>query len=526
VADGLLPGVRRAVLIALTGVLVAAPAAQANTVSLFSSTVTVRGGNAANDLTVDRGAGLVVVHDGAGGLGAGTGCRGIDASDVACPDNNVNTIQVNGEGGNDRLTLNTPGRASGGGGNDTVSGSGGADVLTGGDGNDMLVGSAGPDRINGDNGNDTLDGASEDDVLRGGNGDDAVLGGSESDRLEGDAGADTLDGGLGPDVYDGGSGSDTADYSSRGNPVFVDLDGNPDDGEADEGDNVQNDVETVIGGMGDDRLTAIIGKSRTLIGGPGNDALGGGRGADNLSGSDGDDTLAGGLSNDSLDGGEGNDTADYSYSFDPVDVNLTAGASRIVRGHEGPRRRIEADGLRGIENLTGSAKADTLTGDAGPNALQGGSGSDTLSGGGGGDVISGGAGRDVATYASRRAGVAVSVDGQPNDGSAGEGDNVMPSTEAVVGGPGRDTLIGNDRPNVLVGGGGADRILGLGGGDLIAGGLGEDSIDAGAGSDRLSVRDGAVDQVRCGDGLDAADADKRDRLEACESQRAVAVRVP
>jgi len=521
------PGVRRALLLALTGVLLAAPAAQAGTASLANSTVTIRGGNGPNALSVDRGGGLVRVHDGAGGLAATVGgCLGLGGFDVTCPDNNVNAIQVNGESGNDRLTLNTPGHASGGEGNDTVTGSGGADELTGGNGNDALAGGAGPDKVNGDNGNDTLDGGSEDDVLRGGNGNDSVLGGGETDRLEGDAGADTLDGGLGPDVYDGGSGSDTADYSSRGNPVFVDLDGNPDDGEVDEGDNVQNDIETVIGGMSDDRLTAIIGKARTLIGGPGNDSLNGGRGADSLSGGDGDDTLAGGISNDSLDGGDGNDTADYSYSFDAVDVNLTSGASRIVRGHEGPRRKIESDGLRSIENVTGSAKPDTLTGDAGPNVLQGGSGSDTLSGGGGADVMSGGAGRDLVTYASRGTRIFVSLDGQPNDGGFGEGDNVMPSTEAVVGGRGRDTLVGNDRPNVLVGGAGADRILGLGGGDLIVGGQGKDSIDAGAGADRVAVRDGTTDQVRCGDGGDAADADKSDRLQACESKRAVKVTVP
>ena len=245
-----MPGVRRALLLALTGVLLAAPAAQAGTVSLANSTVTIRGGNGPNALSVDRGGGFVRVHDGAGGLAAtGGGCLGLGGFDVTCPDNNVNAIQVNGEGGNDRLTLNTPGHASGGEGNDTLTGSGGADELTGGNGNDALAGGAGPDKVNGDNGNDTLDGGSEDDVLRGGNGNDSVLGGGETDRLEGDAGADTLDGGLGPDVYDGGSGSDTADYSSRGNPVFVDLDGNPDDGEVDEGDNVQNDIETVIGGI-------------------------------------------------------------------------------------------------------------------------------------------------------------------------------------------------------------------------------------------------------------------------------------
>ena len=518
--------VRRVVPIALFALLVAAPAAQAGTVAVSGSTLTVRGGGVANDLAVDRGGGLVRVHDGAGGLNGGSGCVRVTGFDVTCADANVNAIVVFGEGGADRISLNTPGRVSAGGGNDSVTGSGGADQLTGGDGNDNLAGGPGPDRINGDAGNDTVDGGSEDDILRGGDGDDSVFGAGEADRVEGGPGNDTLDGGLGPDLFDGGSGRDTADYSSRTNPVFVDLDGNPDDGEADEGDNVPNDVETVIGGSGDDRLTTIVGHSRTLIGNAGNDALSAGRGADSLDGGDGDDALSGGLSNDSLDGGPGTDTADFSYSFDAVDVNLTSGASRIVRGHTGPRRRIETDGLRSIENVTGSSKNDRLIGDAGPNALLGGSGSDTLSGGGGPDLMAGGAGRDLASYASRSGGVAVLLDGQPNDGSPGEGDNVMPSTETVVGGRGRDTLIGNDRPNGLAGGGGNDLVIGLGGADRIVGGLGRDRIDAGPGSDRIAVRDANVDRVRCGDGRDAVAADKRDKLSGCESKRAVAVKLP
>ena len=140
--------------------------------------------------------------------------------------------------------------------------------------------------------------------------------------------------------------------------------------------------------------------------------------------------------------------------------------------------------------------------------------------------MAGGAGRDLASYASRSGGVAVSLDGQPNDGSPGEGDNVMPSTETAVGGRGRDTLIGNDRPNGLAGGGGNDLVIGLGGADRIVGGLGRDRIDAGPGSDRIAVRDANVDRVRCGDGRDAVAADKRDKLSGCESKRAVAVKLP
>jgi Ca2+-binding RTX toxin-like protein len=95
-----------------------------------------------------------------------------------------------------------------------------------------------------------------------------------------------------------------------------------------------------------------------------------------------------------------------------------------------------------------------------------------------------------------------------------------------VGGAGPDTLIGDDRPNVLVGGGGDDLLIGLAGNDLIVGGPGRDRIDAGPGSDRVAIRDGQVDRARCGDGRDAVDADRSDKLIGCESKRAIAVKIP
>jgi hypothetical protein len=42
----------------------------------------------------------------------------------------------------------------------------------------------------------------------------------------------------------------------------------------------------------------------------------------------------------------------------------------------------------------------------------------------------------------------------------------------------------------------------------------------------VAARDGGRDTVACGDGRDAADADKGDRLAGCESRRAVKVVVP
>ena len=55
----------------------------------------------------------------------------------------------------------------------------------------------------------------------------------------------------------------------------------------------------------------------------------------------------------------------------------------------------EGDALEGIENVTGSAEADTLTGDAAANLLSGGLGNDSLSGGDEADTLLGGDGNDL-----------------------------------------------------------------------------------------------------------------------------------
>lgn len=55
----------------------------------------------------------------------------------------------------------------------------------------------------------------------------------------------------------------------------------------------------------------------------------------------------------------------------------------------------QGDKLGGIENLWGSAHADTLTGDGAVNVLEGGAGADTLNGGGGVDWLYGGKGNDT-----------------------------------------------------------------------------------------------------------------------------------
>src|SRR5829696_3120693 len=520
---------RAAILACLLLVLALPATAGAATVSATSGTLTYRGGSAANDLTIGLDGGLYRVHDDRG-VTAQAGCAQAGPRDATCPEAGIGRIAVSGEGGDDALRVLTPSapsvnggagddtlavgdggaRLSGSSGDDTIAGGPGSESVNGGDGIDRIAGGGGPDRLNGDQGTDQIDGGPGDDVLRGGDGDDTLVGGGETDRVEGGDDEDVLDGGLGPDVLDGGRGTDTADYGDRSETVIVDLDGNPDDGQVDEGDNVTNDVERIVGGAGPDRLTAITGR-RTLIGNAGDDVLHGGRGADALQGGAGDDVLNGDISDDELDGGEGTDTADYTGRFDEVVLDLTKATATLQRGNRtGPRAKTERDRLRSIENGRGTSRNDTLIGDAGPNVLQGGSGA---------DLLSGGAGPDVATYRARRSGVRVSLDDVADDGSPGEGDDVRSTVEDVLGGTGRDILLGNARRNGLNGGPGNDTIQGREGADRLTGGAGRDRVDAGPGRDLLALRDGAVDTGICGDGPDVAVADRGDRLQGCEKRR-------
>lgn len=98
----------------------------------------------------------------------------------------------------------------------------------------------------------------------------------------------------------GGDGDDTAIVRYAGG---ADLD-------------ISNSIEHVIGGVGNDTVTAANSYSAvTMAGGDGNDVLTGGSGNDTLSGGTGDDTLRGGGGDDVLQGGAGADLFDFSVSF-------------------------------------------------------------------------------------------------------------------------------------------------------------------------------------------------------------------
>ncbi|MFN3557878.1 MAG: M10 family metallopeptidase C-terminal domain-containing protein [Brevundimonas sp.] len=231
-----------------------------------------------------------------------------------------------------------------------------------------------------------------------------VIGGTAADTIRGNSANNTITGNGGADVIDGGLGSDTVVFSGPRANYTITWNGQIGTvtaiGQADVtitnveflrfsdqtiaatptgglvvGGDITN--ETINGSTLNDTLGGLGGID-TLNGLAGDDYLDGGSGDDILNGGDGADTLVGGLGNDNLDGGAGIDTADFSGLGAAVTVNLAQGVAST---------RTSTDSLVSIENVTGTALADTITGDANANIIRGGGGIDTLNGGGGDDQL-------------------------------------------------------------------------------------------------------------------------------------------
>lgn len=189
-----------------------------------------------------------------------------------------------------------------------------------------------------------------------------------------------LSAGPPPDGYvDGTSGSDSI------GSAFMDAQGEKIDNNDQILPGASANDDYVRAGDGNDTVAAGAGND-IIYGGNGNDLLDGGAGNDSLYAEAGNDFLTGGLGSDYLDGGTGIDRVSYSGSNAGVNVNLAT--ETATGGH------ATGDTLVGIENLLGSAYADTLTGDTGANLLDGGANDDILSGGGGNDTLLGGTGND------------------------------------------------------------------------------------------------------------------------------------
>jgi hypothetical protein len=273
----------------------------------------------------DAGVGVTVV--------AQAPCSLIDADTAVCPEDPEHnaTLEITSGGGDDIVNVDLPERPLAGLAAIRVYGGYGADSISGSEGNDTLEGDArhgdgsafsaielqqlgdgGPDVISGRGGRDTLRGQGGNDYLNGGTIGAPTIDGANT--LDGGSGDDFFDAGatLGPDHFTGGTnngpsanpdpigtpglpnsvqadvrGGDTVSYATRtyttggSTGVTADLDGVADDGTTggNEGDQIDADVEALVGTIRDDKLTGSTGRN-DLTGQLGVDTLAGGGAAD------------------------------------------------------------------------------------------------------------------------------------------------------------------------------------------------------------------------------------------------------
>ncbi|HET7485977.1 MAG TPA: calcium-binding protein [Solirubrobacterales bacterium] len=155
----------------------------------------------------------------------------------------------------------------------------------------------------------------------------------------------------------------------------------------------------MLGGEGNDELTAGNESDDILADGPGSDTLHGRGGDDAVLGNAGHDALYGEggndlfLSNsicegDTIEGGAGRDNASWAKFGEGVGVNLATGqAGRPGAGATPSCSSGSLDSLHEVEDLEGSGSPDTFYGDTGPNQLLGHDGADSYYAGAGEDLI-------------------------------------------------------------------------------------------------------------------------------------------
>ena len=248
-----------------------------------------------------------------------------------------------------------------------------------------------------------------------------------------------------------------------------------------------------------------------------------------IAGTAGNDQLTATFRAESIDGGAGTDRVLYTASTGGVTVNLATGT--------GAGGYAQGDTLINVEDILGSAYADTLTGSSVNNLLEGASGDDVIyagagddsvgggdgidvlhgedgndvvGGGRGADVLDGGLGSDTAWYyhldsaTLATSGVTVDLATPANNSGDAAGDTFI-SVENITGTQVADVLRGDGGANILDGMEGDDVLEGRGGADVIRGGagndtiiattVGEDTIDGGLGTDSVTFAGATAGQT-------------------------------
>lgn len=396
----------------------------------------------------------IVVYDPSNPIHGGANCVPIESNLVSCQAAGITSIDVDLGDLDDEMKNSTHSTSVtyAGAGNDFLTGGATGDAFHGGDGTDTIsysdriadvVVNINPNAFSGD--------GSEIDIIH--TDIENAIGGAGDDKFYGSSAKNTFVGGAGSDTFNGGAQSDTVSYADRAEDLNVTVDGAADDGGAGEADNVKTDVESVVGGSGDDLLTGHSTNPDTLSGAGGDDVL---------NGLGGGDMLVGGLGTDELHGGSSSaDTVSYAGHTSGVSVDFDGLADD---GAPGEHDSIDSD----IERVTGSEHADTLS----PNPsfyssqVQGMDGDDTIIGNASDAILNGGTGNDTI--------------------HGGKG------SEDVVGGLGDDALSG-----------------GAGWDSYVNGGSGNDTVD--------TLDGNTGENAACGDGVDTALVDAQDSDESCES---------
>jgi serralysin len=413
----------------------------------------------------------------------------------------------------------------------TYNGDNNANVYTGTDNPDIIYGNGGNDTLSGQGGADIISGGTENDTLDGGDGDDQLNGDDGNDMLFGQAGNDYLTGGAGTDLLDGGSGTDAALYLAALSAVSADLRIVGAQATGGGGTDTLVSIENVYGSafadtlIGNQFANVLLGEggNDSLQGQQGNDTLYGGDGNDTLLGQDGSDGLYGGNGDDLLDGGTDVDAALYLDATAAVAVDLRITGAQATGGGG-------TDTLISIENVYGSAFADSLSGNAlanglfgqdgndvlhgfegndqlngnaGDDSCYGDDGADMIHGSDGNDLLDGGAGLDLAYYADATGAITIDLRISGPQATGSSGNDTLVSIENLFGSNFGDHLIGNALANVIQGADGNDDIQGLEGDDSLFGQAGSDSLSGGDGSDALYGGDGD-DLLDGGAGTDAA----------------------
>jgi len=323
-------------------------------------------------------------------------------------------------------------------------------------------------------------------------------GGNDNVRLSGIFGNVALVTGAGDDflrLFDLQSGSVGA-YGGTGNDVyefgnFVTVFENAGEGI----DEVRTFLSSYTLAENVENLTGTAG-NQTLTGNSLGNVITGSNGDDILSGLGGDDILAGNGGVDRFDGGEGNDTLDYSRDTNVgnVIVNLSNGnvpssgrsdfgtfvpANTVVEG------RGFAETLVSIENVRTNLGQDFVYGSEGANRIETGARNDYIEGRGGDDYIDGGAGGDHMIGGQGNDIYIVDNEGDLVEEFDGGGNDEVRTSLANYTAPANvervtatsangQTITGNDQDNTIVGTNGNDTIDGRGGADVMIGLQGDD----------------------------------------------------